>query len=111
MMSTRRRVADAVAQPVTEWVGTDAAAVEDGPRTLTAVFSVRMPAEWTDEIIAEVERRGLANPNQLLRALVREGLDRAKTNDAHTPAVTEILSHLDAARRRVIENEHRQAVA
>jgi Arc/MetJ-type ribon-helix-helix transcriptional regulator len=110
-MSTRKRVADAVAQPVTDWVGTDAAAVEDGPRNVTTVFSVRMPAEWTDEIAAEVERRGLANPNQLLRALVREGLDRAKTDEAHTPAVTEILSHLDAVRRRVIEGERGQAVA
>src|SRR5262249_19736426 len=108
-MSTRKRVADAVAQPVTERVGMDAATVEDGPRNVTTVFSVRMPAEWTDEIVAEVERRGLANPNQLLRALVREGLDRARTDEAHTPAVTEILSHLEAVRRRVIESE-REAV-
>src|SRR5690349_2888327 len=110
-MSTRKRVADAVAQPVTEWVGTDAATVEDGTRNVTTVFSVRMPAEWSDEIAAEVQRRGLANPNQLLRALVREGLDRAGTDEAHTPAVTEILGHLDAVRRRVIEGERKQAVA
>jgi hypothetical protein len=110
-MSTRKRVADAVAQPLTDWVGTEVGTVEDGPRNVTTVFSVRMPAEWTDEIAAEVERRGLANPNQLLRALVREGLDRARTDEAHTPAVTEILSHLDAVRRRVIEGEGRQSVA
>jgi hypothetical protein len=110
-MSTRKRLADAVAQPVTEWVGTDLGTAVAGPRNVTSVFSVRMPAEWTDEIVAEMERRGLANPNQLLRALVREGLDRARTDDAHTPAVTEILSHLDAVRRRVIEGEHRRSVA
>ncbi len=110
-MSTRKRVAAAVTQPVTEWVGTDTGVAEDGPRNVTTVFSVRMPAEWTDEIAAEMARRGLANPNQLLRALVREGLDRARTEEAHTPAVSEILGYLDAARRRVIESEGRQAVA
>jgi len=110
-MGTRKQVADAVAQPVTGWVGTDLGSVEDGPRNVTSVFSVRMPAEWTEEITAEVQRRGLANPNQLLRALVREGLDRARTDEAHTPAVTEILSHLDAVRRRVIEGENRRSVA
>jgi hypothetical protein len=110
-MSTRKRVSDIVAQPVTEWVTVEPARIEDGPRHVTTVFSVRMPAEWTDEITAEMERRGLANPNQLLRALVREGLDRARTDETHTAAVTEILGHLDAVRRRVIEGERRQAVA
>lgn len=70
-----------------------------------------MPAEWTDEIVAEVERRRLANANQLLRALIRESLDRARSDEAHTPAVTEVLSHLDAVRRLVIESERGRALA
>jgi hypothetical protein len=108
-MNSRQHVAEAVAQPVTDWAADGI--VEDAPRNVTTVFSVRMPAEWTDEIIAEVARRGLANPNQLLRALVREGLDRAKNGEVHTPEVAEILGHLDAARRRIIDSERHSAAA
>ena len=44
----------------------------------TVVVAARMPAAWTDELAAEAQRRGLKNPSELIRALVREGLDRAQ---------------------------------
>jgi hypothetical protein len=47
----------------------------------SVVFSFRAPAEWSDEILAEMQRRGLDNPSQLMKALVREGLDRAAAGD------------------------------
>ncbi|GAB1639637.1 hypothetical protein [Krasilnikovia sp. MM14-A1259] len=50
--------------------------VADAPRG-SAVFSFRAPAEWSQEILAEMQRRGLTNPSQLIKAIVREGLDRA----------------------------------
>ncbi|RZU46590.1 hypothetical protein EV385_6665 [Krasilnikovia cinnamomea] len=46
----------------------------------SAVFSFRAPAEWNEEILAEMQRRGLSKPGQLLKALVREALDRATAN-------------------------------
>jgi hypothetical protein len=36
-------------------------------RQATSVFSFRAPSEWNDEIITEMERRGLKNPNQLMK--------------------------------------------
>lgn len=50
------------------------------------VIAVRMPAEWTVELTAEVERRGLKNPSELIRALVREGLDRTREGVERPPA-------------------------
>jgi hypothetical protein len=47
----------------------------------SVVFSFRAPADWNDEILAEMQRRGLDNPSQLMKSLVREGLDRAATGD------------------------------
>jgi hypothetical protein len=46
-------------------------------RPVSVVFSFRAPAEWSEEILAEMRRRGLDNPSQLMKALLREGLDRA----------------------------------
>jgi hypothetical protein len=83
--------------------------VETEPRQVQIVFSARMPHEWTPEIMAEMERRGLKNPSQLIKALVREGLDRAAAGDVHTPAITEALGHLDAVRRTLIEAEQQAA--
>jgi hypothetical protein len=48
-----------------------------GQRPVSVVFSFRAPAEWSEEILAEMQRRGLDNPSQLMKALLREGLDRA----------------------------------
>ncbi|HZN18908.1 MAG TPA: hypothetical protein VFB84_12140 [Micromonosporaceae bacterium] len=53
--------------------------VVTGQRPMSVVFSFRAPAEWSQEIVAEMQRRGLDNPSQLMKALLREGLDRAAT--------------------------------
>jgi hypothetical protein len=50
-------------------------------RSVSVVLSFRAPAEWSDEILAEMRRRGLHNPSQLMKTLVREGLDRAADGD------------------------------
>ena len=54
--------------------------VDTGQRSVSVVFSFRAPAEWSAEILTEMQRRGLDNPSQLMKALLREGLDRAATN-------------------------------
>jgi hypothetical protein len=107
MSSTRQQrdeIAAAVQQPVTDWLGD--AEVGPAPRQASMVVSSRMPAEWTDEIMAEVARRGLTTPSQLIKALVREGLDRARDGEpVRDPAVSAALSHLDAVRRTLIERQ------
>jgi hypothetical protein len=99
----RDEVAAALSQPVTDWLAD--ADVTTAPRQVSMVVSSRMPAEWTDEIMAEVARRGLTTPSQLIKALVREGLDRAAVAEVHDPAVSMALSHLDAVRRTLIERQ------
>jgi hypothetical protein len=40
-----------------------------GQRPVSVVFSFRAPAEWSEEILVEMQRRGLDNPSQVrLRA-------------------------------------------
>jgi hypothetical protein len=103
----RDEIAAAVRQPVTDWIGD--AEISSSPKQVSMVVSSRMPAEWTDEIMAEVARRGLTTPSQLIKNLVREGLDRARDGETvRDPEVSAALSHLDAVRRTLIE---RQTVA
>jgi hypothetical protein len=47
----------------------------------------------------------LRNPSQLIKALVREGLDRGKDDEVRDPDVSAALSHLDAVRRTLIDND------
>jgi len=96
-------VAAAVSQPVTDWLADTEAT--PAPRQVSMVVSSRMPAEWTEEIMAEVARRDLTTPSQLIKALVREGLDRAADAEVHDPAVSMALSHLDAVRRTLIDRQ------
>src|SRR3982750_1678042 len=101
----RDQVAAAASQPITDWLGEAKADVVASPRPVSMVGSSRMPAEWTDEIMAEVTRRGLTTPSQLIKQLVREGLDRAADAEIHDPVVSMALSHLDAVRRTLIERQ------
>jgi hypothetical protein len=72
----------------------------------TMVVSARIPGEWAAEFAAEMERRGLANQNQLIKTLVREGLDRAKAQDG-MPADT--LTVLLGQAQQVVEQLRRAA--
>ncbi|RZU46617.1 hypothetical protein EV385_6692 [Krasilnikovia cinnamomea] len=47
------------------------------PHAPSVVYWARIPIAWAQEITAETTRRGLADPAQLVKDLVREGLDRA----------------------------------
>jgi hypothetical protein len=58
-----------------------------GQRPVSVVFSFRAPAEWSEEILVEMQRRGLDNPSQLMKALLREGLDRAAGGNARVVTV------------------------
>lgn len=106
----RAAVEAAVNEPVTDWIDDPGVTIEQGAKT-TIVYSARMPAEWSPEIEALTTSRRLANPNQLIKALVREALDRAATGEVQDPATAQALSHLDAARRALLErdSQHRQA--
>jgi hypothetical protein len=72
--------------------------VVTGHRPATVVFSFRAPAEWSEEILAEMQRRGLDNPSQLMKALLREGLDRASGSSARlvTVRVDDLHRAIDA---------------
>src|SRR5262249_27141587 len=61
--------------------------VVTGHRPVSVVVSFRAPAEWSAEILAEMQRRGLDNPSQLMKALLREGLDRAAGGNARVVTV------------------------
>lgn len=103
------RVNAELGKPVSELLADGRFEVDHGPRDVQIVFSARMPPEWTSEIMAEVQRRGLKNPSQLIKALVREGLDRAAAGDVHDPETAETLQHLEAVRRMVIARERKDA--
>jgi Arc/MetJ-type ribon-helix-helix transcriptional regulator len=108
MGDARQQVNDELDRPVSDWLGDGEFEVVTEPPA-TVVFSARMPGQWSEEINAEVSRRGLKNPSQLIKALVREGLDRAAAGEAHNPETIEALHHLDAVRRALIEREHTAA--
>ena len=72
----------------------------------TMVVSARIPGDWAAEFAAEMRRRGLANQNQLIKALVREGLDRAKA-DSGGPADT--LTVLLGQAQQVVDQLRRAA--
>jgi hypothetical protein len=67
-------------------------------RQVSVVFSFRAPAEWSEEILAEMQRRGLDNPSQLMKALLREGLDRAAAgnNQVVTVRVDDLHRAIDS---------------
>lgn len=66
-----------------------------GERRVSVVFSFRAPAEWSDEILGEMRRRRLDNPSQLMKVLLREGLDRAA--GSHAGVVTVRVDDLHRA--------------
>jgi hypothetical protein len=89
-MTTR----DELRQAMTEQDFADGEVVTE-QRPVSVVFSFRAPAEWSEEILAEMRRRGLDNPSQLMKALLREGLDRAGAG--HDQVVTVRMDDLHRA--------------
>jgi hypothetical protein len=70
---------------------------EPDPRP-NIVLVAHMPAEWTDEILAEAQRRGMDNPLVLICDLVRESLDR---NGAGREPIDELRELLARAQQLV----------
>jgi predicted DNA-binding protein len=69
-MSKRDKALAALDGPL-DWAGAD---VDDRPRNVQVVQSVRMPRDLTERLAAEAQRRGIT-PSDLVRELVRAGLD------------------------------------
>jgi hypothetical protein len=57
-----------------DWSGAEL--VDDKPRKVSFVHSVRLSAKLTDRLFAEAQRRGIT-PSEVLRELVEAGLDAA----------------------------------
>jgi predicted DNA-binding protein len=72
-----------------DWSG---ARVDERPRTVTVVQSVRMPRELTERVFAEAQRRGVT-PSEVIRDFVEGGL--AAVDESATVRLADV--------RRVIE--------
>jgi len=94
-MTTREELREAMtAQDFTE------GEVVAGQRPVSVVFSFRAPAEWSEEIVAEMQRRGLDNPSQLMKSVLREGLDRAAASGrVVTVRVDDLYRAIDSVTR------------
>jgi phosphoserine aminotransferase len=76
-----------------DWSG---AQVEEKPRSVTVVQSVRMPRELNERLLAEAQRRGVT-PSEVIRDLVEAGLtaadESATVRLADVRRVIEALAH------------------
>jgi len=72
------------------------AQVEEKPRTVTVVQSVRMPRALNERLLAEAQRRGVT-PSEVIRDLVEAGLtatdESATVRLADVRRVIEALAH------------------
>lgn len=79
----------------------DLTVAANGARQGTVVFSVRIPSEWNDEVLALMTARGFSNPNQLIKAIVREALDRTVEGKTEVTSPVDLLRYLDVVRRAI----------
>jgi predicted DNA-binding protein len=70
----------------------DAELVDDQPRRITVVHSVRMSHELSDRLLAEAHRRG-ATPSEVIRDLVEAGLKVAE--DSATVRLADVHRVID----------------
>jgi predicted DNA-binding protein len=80
----------------TDWSG---ATVERERRPVSVIHSVRFPAEVSDRLEAEAERRGLT-PSALVRELVEAGLSDVDDNTTVTVRVADLHRAIDRALHR-----------
>lgn len=74
----------------------DAEVVDDRPRKASFVHSVRMPAELTDRLFAEAQRRQVT-PSEVIRDLVEAGL--AEAEGSATVRLADVRRALDRLAR------------
>jgi hypothetical protein len=81
-----------------DWSG---AVVEDRPRPVSLVQSVRMSRELTERLFMEAQRRGIT-PSELIREYVQAGLDAAAAGEDTTVTIRLAALHhaIDVAVRR-----------
>jgi predicted DNA-binding protein len=75
----------------TDWTG---ATVETEPRTASFVYSVRIPADLSEDLETEATRRGLT-PSGLIRELVTAGLGAVDDNATVTLRVADLRRAID----------------
>lgn len=76
----------------TDWSG---ATVDRDPRPVSVVHSARMPAELSERLEAEAQRRGLT-PGALIRDLVTAGLSAANDDVTVTVRVADLHRVIDS---------------
>jgi predicted DNA-binding protein len=77
-----------------DWSG---AQVDDRPRTVTVVQSVRMPRELTERLLAEAQRRGVT-PSEVIRDLVEAGLNAV--DESVTVRLADVRRVIDALAKK-----------
>lgn len=75
------------------------AVVEDRPKALSVVQSVRMPYELTERLFAEAEKCGIT-PSQLIREAVEARLNSGRPSEVVTVDVAVLHHAIDQAVRR-----------
>lgn len=73
------------------------AQVEDRPRNVTVVQSVRFSRELTERLMAEAARRGVT-PSDVIRDFVEAGL--TKVDDSTTVSLADVRRAIDALAQR-----------
>jgi predicted DNA-binding protein len=71
--------------------------VDDRPREVMMVQSVRLPRDLTERLFAEAERRGVT-PSEVIRDLIDTGLSTAE--ESATVRLADVRRMLDALARR-----------
>jgi predicted DNA-binding protein len=75
----------------TDWTG---AQVDHTPRRVSVVHSVRFPADLSDRIAAEADRRG-TTPSTLIRDLVETGLTPLADDTTITVRIADLHRAID----------------
>lgn len=80
----------------TDWTSAD---VDRAPRPVSVVHSVRLPAELSQRVEAEAQRRG-TTPSAVIRQLIEAGLNAAAGDTTITVRVSDLHRAIDTIIQR-----------